>query len=279
MLIPITLMRGGTSRGFYFEGKNVPSRVRAWRNLSSRSAARAGRDGHGRPRRRHAPAVQGRDRLSVEPARCRRRLHLHPDVPRFPGSPDVQDELRQHLSRGPGFRAHEEHGARREGQPEHDPGLLDQHQEDDVPHRRRPQRRGQGRRRLRDGWRSGDGLEDPGRLPRAGRLPHRQALPFRQPRGHDQDGRPDHDRRHDHGHGQPLRLLQGPGLRSRPDRARASQSRLVAERTARRPESSGRAAPEGLSSDGLDEDDRRAKHQLHDAVRRLDRNPRPTTPR
>jgi 2-methylaconitate isomerase len=25
MLIPITLIRGGTSRGFYFEGKNVPT--------------------------------------------------------------------------------------------------------------------------------------------------------------------------------------------------------------------------------------------------------------
>jgi 2-methylaconitate isomerase len=24
MLIPITMIRGGTSRGFYFEGKNVP---------------------------------------------------------------------------------------------------------------------------------------------------------------------------------------------------------------------------------------------------------------
>ena len=24
MLLPITLVRGGTSRGFYFEGKNVP---------------------------------------------------------------------------------------------------------------------------------------------------------------------------------------------------------------------------------------------------------------
>jgi len=24
MLVPITLVRGGTSRGFYFEGKNVP---------------------------------------------------------------------------------------------------------------------------------------------------------------------------------------------------------------------------------------------------------------
>jgi len=24
MLIPITVIRGGTSRGFYFEGKNVP---------------------------------------------------------------------------------------------------------------------------------------------------------------------------------------------------------------------------------------------------------------
>jgi len=25
MLLPITLIRGGTSRGFYFEGKNVPA--------------------------------------------------------------------------------------------------------------------------------------------------------------------------------------------------------------------------------------------------------------
>ena len=55
--------------------------------------------------------------------------------------------------------------------------------------------------------------------------------------------------------------------------ARTPQSRLVVERTARRAEASGRVALEGLSSDGLDEDDRRGKHQLHDAVRRLDRTP------
>ena len=61
----------------------------------------------------------------------------------------------------------------------------------------------------------------------------------------------------------------GIGLRG----ARAPQSRLVVERTAWRAEASGRAAPEGLSSDGLDEDDRRGKHQFHDALRRFDRTP------
>jgi hypothetical protein len=48
---------------------------------------------------------------------------------------------------------------------------------------------------------------------------------------------------------------------------------MVAERTVRRAEAPGKAAAEGLSPDGPDNDDSRAKPQLHETVRRLDRTP------
>ena len=98
MLVPITVIRGGTSRGFYFEEKNVPK------------------------------PGEGLEQVAIVSPSSRPDADVDYTFiqmfPQCPDGPDVQDELRQHLGRGPGFRADEEHGARREGRPQHDPGLL-----------------------------------------------------------------------------------------------------------------------------------------------------------
>jgi hypothetical protein len=132
LLVPITVIRRGASRGFYFEGKNVPKPGEGLEQfvLAVRGSSDAiGMDGLG-----------GDTLLQSKVAIISPSSRPDADIdytfiqmyPPFAGGDDIPDELRQHLGRGPGLRADEEHGAQLEGRPQHGPGLRHQHEEDDV---------------------------------------------------------------------------------------------------------------------------------------------------